>query len=857
MSKAESPRKPQLTIRTAMSTSASAPARPLPRSTSKFLKLKVLTWNMHDSVPKGDLEELFGRILSYTPTTTNSSQIPQFSPTSDHPYHLILVAGQECPSISGIPMGLGAGFKLIEDREKEEKPRSSKHSHGPESLKSKKSSLDDYTQENPTHHTGWTSMVEDWLCNGGSMARATSPSTSDISIPKPLSPRPIVKEQATKKGPYQLLCKERLLGIYLAMYVHRDLRPLVESTSKAFVPAGLLGGRWGNKGGVGISAKIDGKSFLFLNCHLAAQVDKANLHDRLNNFNKIKAEITVDDFLAADDPRVVAEDLTDKFDYTFVFGDLNFRLDISRLHADWLISRKDYAQALAFDQLKNLMAHGRAFHGFSEGLIAFPPTFKYDVLRTLKRPKQRPGSRLDRLKYEKSQRLTEVEEYDTDKEITFDVEGDQDEDAGEKDSDGEADDDDGEAASYASSLWISTHSRAVTEQDQDQDPYDDDYFASSPNMQRSHSAPGSKHSLTTAAQKAKAKAKWLSLLSPTVSASPTKWLKRPVLSEQQQSFGTRLQRRKATPSVEDLKIGIPDADPSPDPDGTSLHTAQRGGANLSKSLAPSDEGIIENEGKGVYDSSHKKRVPSWCDRILYKSTVQPDPEVDVDESENALRPRTKVAQFFANALRPLSARSRRESYSSLSSFVHSVTSSVSTHTSATPTLHGEITPSSPIHSPDLLEQVAPFSRFVYGDAGADSSPGETTTAATNGLSFQSEVDSKRKRSNSFSSQHHSKLITTERDPKRASTSAPPIPSDSPFREPATAPSKWRFFPFLSHNSTSSSDLIPTSASISSVKPPRKGDIICLSYDTLDDRGMRQLEGRSDHRPVIGSYAVYL
>jgi hypothetical protein len=34
------------------------------------------------------------------------------------------------------------------------------------------------------------------------------------------------------------------------------------------------------------------------------------------------------------------KDITDKFDYTFLCGDLNFRLDISRLHADWLISRQ-------------------------------------------------------------------------------------------------------------------------------------------------------------------------------------------------------------------------------------------------------------------------------------------------------------------------------------------------------------------------------------------------------------------------------------------------------------------------------------------------------------------------------------
>lgn len=40
-------------------------------------------------------------------------------------------------------------------------------------------------------------------------------------------------------------------------------------TSKSAVTAGLIGGRVGNKGGVGISMKVDGTTFLFLNAHLA------------------------------------------------------------------------------------------------------------------------------------------------------------------------------------------------------------------------------------------------------------------------------------------------------------------------------------------------------------------------------------------------------------------------------------------------------------------------------------------------------------------------------------------------------------------------------------------------------------
>lgn len=42
-----------------------------------------------------------------------------------------------------------------------------------------------------------------------------------------------------------------------------------KGTSKSAVTAGLIGGRVGNKGGVGISLDIAGTTFLFLNAHLA------------------------------------------------------------------------------------------------------------------------------------------------------------------------------------------------------------------------------------------------------------------------------------------------------------------------------------------------------------------------------------------------------------------------------------------------------------------------------------------------------------------------------------------------------------------------------------------------------------
>jgi hypothetical protein len=65
------------------------------------------------------------------------------------------------------------------------------------------------------------------------------------------------------------------MGLYLDIYIHGDLRPLVRGaglifnltlilivlpgTSRSAVTAGLIGGRVGNKGGVGISLDLNGK----------------------------------------------------------------------------------------------------------------------------------------------------------------------------------------------------------------------------------------------------------------------------------------------------------------------------------------------------------------------------------------------------------------------------------------------------------------------------------------------------------------------------------------------------------------------------------------------------------------------
>ncbi len=184
-------------------------------------------------------------------------------------------------------MGLGAGFKLIDKdkdkdwdkfREGSEPAKSSRQEDeddGDDTPKSRKSSDND----NGNVPSGWTAMVEHWLCNGGGASITTQRCESPTSS----------TSGHIRKGPYTMLIKQRLMGLYIAVYIHRDVRSSVKGqsllatlnillgitngsgASRSYVKAGLIGGRVGNKGGVAVSINVNGITILFLNAHLAGE----------------------------------------------------------------------------------------------------------------------------------------------------------------------------------------------------------------------------------------------------------------------------------------------------------------------------------------------------------------------------------------------------------------------------------------------------------------------------------------------------------------------------------------------------------------------------------------------------------
>jgi hypothetical protein len=589
--------------------------------------------------------------------------------------------------------------------ERDESPDAYAHSPDPFSL----SPVPVLGSLNPP--TGWTYILEDWFCNGmGSSSFSTKSSPPDQSnAPDPLvnpmnstarmnggppvpqrslstddvnprvrvtNPQPLADERARERrpgqGPYELLIKERLMGIYLTVFIKRDIKHLVRGKSKSAVTAGLIGGRVGNKGGVGISLNLAGTSLLFINAHLAAHDDKVPL--RLANLAKIKAELAVDDYLTTGDPREMKEDITDRFDFTFLFGDLNFRLDVTRLHADWLISRQEYEQAMTFDQLYNIMKNGYAFVGFKEAPVRFPPTFKYDVLRTLKKPSRRHKHPKPAL-LELDPELHGVDEAE--KEHGEDNTRDEDDETGKKDDSGEHDedvsDDDeqggGDVASLVSTTWLSFRSKKTANDvhPKEKDDRDDDYFqplyalAPIPSP-ASSGTPNQKsklvHRISLSSAAHKAKSKWLALVTPgstprprsnpTVtqiynrSNSPTPDLSGGIGSASMASFSalgsvltvppdTTTNTTPTSPvflSTFDMHshhmstpaLNMPDMQATKSaPVGMGLASTPRDILTMSPSIKRAGSTVSGKDGqqqgddfdRGVYDTSSKKRVPSW------------------------------------------------------------------------------------------------------------------------------------------------------------------------------------------------------------------------------------------------------
>ncbi|ELR01774.1 hypothetical protein GMDG_00874 [Pseudogymnoascus destructans 20631-21] len=164
---------------------------------------------------------------------------------------------------------------------------------------------------------------------------------------------------------YVRLRSGQLVGAALCIYVKSSVLHLVKHVEGSTKKTGLSG-MAGNKGAVAIRMEYANTSICFVTAHLAAGF--ANYDERNKDFH------TIHQGLKFQRNRVI-----DDHDTVIWLGDFNYRIGMSHDRVTTLIKSQDLSSLYDNDQLNIQMIAGLAFPHYSESMITFMPTYKFDV----------------------------------------------------------------------------------------------------------------------------------------------------------------------------------------------------------------------------------------------------------------------------------------------------------------------------------------------------------------------------------------------------------------------------------------------------------------------------------------------
>lgn len=163
----------------------------------------------------------------------------------------------------------------------------------------------------------------------------------------------------------------------LVVFVRDDAEKAVSHVHSGSEATGV-GHVIANKGGVCISFKFWDTGLCFVNSHFAAHDGHCEM--RNSNYREIVGELRVG---------VQNMDILNQFNHVFWMGDLNYRLDFTGTEERPMTPQRrfwhkqvktimagEYKDMLQYDELSREKSASRVLHGFNEGDINFPPTFK-------------------------------------------------------------------------------------------------------------------------------------------------------------------------------------------------------------------------------------------------------------------------------------------------------------------------------------------------------------------------------------------------------------------------------------------------------------------------------------------------
>ncbi|GAB2244961.1 hypothetical protein Droror1_Dr00000454 [Drosera rotundifolia] len=179
--------------------------------------------------------------------------------------------------------------------------------------------------------------------------------------------------QQRRKPEYVRIVSKQMVGIFLTIWVRRGLRKQIQNLKVSTVGVGVMG-YFCNKGSVSVSMTIYQTLFCFICTHLTSGEKEGDEIKRNADVHEIHRRTLFHSGSTFGPPKRI-------YDHERIIwlGDLNYRINLSYEKARELISKKDWSKLVEWDQLVQELKEGRAFDGWSEGALVFPPTYKYEM----------------------------------------------------------------------------------------------------------------------------------------------------------------------------------------------------------------------------------------------------------------------------------------------------------------------------------------------------------------------------------------------------------------------------------------------------------------------------------------------
>ncbi|XP_022990278.1 type IV inositol polyphosphate 5-phosphatase 3 isoform X2 [Cucurbita maxima] len=176
-----------------------------------------------------------------------------------------------------------------------------------------------------------------------------------------------------RRSSYIRIVSKQMVGVFLTVWVRRSLRRHIQNVNVSTVGVGVMG-YIGNKGSISVSMSIYQTLFCFICTHLTSGEKDGDELKRNADVSEIHRRTQFHPLNGIGFPKVIHD-----HERIIWLGDLNYRINLLYEKTRDLISRKEWSKLAESDQLSREFKKGRAFDGWTEGNLNFPPTYKYEI----------------------------------------------------------------------------------------------------------------------------------------------------------------------------------------------------------------------------------------------------------------------------------------------------------------------------------------------------------------------------------------------------------------------------------------------------------------------------------------------